>query len=364
MNGMINKPSFKTYTMAEVNQKADTNGYTAVSTFSGGGGSSIGLKLAGFHIPYAVEFIKHAKETYELNHPKTYVDGRDIRKITGKDILKKINVEKYELDLLEGSPPCASFSNCGMGQAGWNKVKTYSDTKQRVDDLFFEFTRLCDEIKPKMTICENVSALATGNNKGYLKLIIKEFKKIGYDIKLFNVDCSLLDVPQTRKRLIFIGIRDDLNITFTPPKPNNYRYSIDDIFDDFENHVPTEDYHLYGKDTKFYEAQEYCIKHHISSVSKAKKELYGKGASFNYRVLFKEDVAPTLVQGTEHMHGYQMRSISIDEAKRIQTFPEDYKLTGGFQKQWERIGRSVPPRVYEKFGLQIKEALDNERQKH
>ena len=149
------------------------------------------------------------------------------------------------------------------------------------------------------------------------------------------------------------------------PKPRKYTYILDDVFDDFEHNEPKEKYHVPGRDTKQYESHKYCIENHIKSIAEAKNQLYGRPRSFNYRVMFKEDPAPTLVQGTEHLHGYQMRSISIDEAKRIQTFPEDYIVTGGFQKQWERIGRSVPPRVYEKFGLQIKKCLDdyNEEQR-
>ena len=124
----MEKPPFKPLTMQEVNEKKNTNGYNVVSTFSGAGGSCIGLKLAGFNINYAVEFIPEAQKTYQLNHQDTYLDKRDIRQIKGKEILKTIGLKKGELDLFEGSPPCSGFSQMGIGTDGWNCIKNYSDT--------------------------------------------------------------------------------------------------------------------------------------------------------------------------------------------------------------------------------------------
>ena len=132
---MINMDGYK---IKDIEKQEGTNGFNAVSTFSGAGGSSMGLKLAGFNVLYANEFIPLAQEAYTLNHHNTYLDKRDIRQITPEDILYKTGLKKGELDLLEGSPPCAAFSIAGKGRKCWGQVKKYSDTRQRVDDLFME----------------------------------------------------------------------------------------------------------------------------------------------------------------------------------------------------------------------------------
>ena len=103
------------------------NGYSAVSTFSGCGGSSLGYKMAGFRVLWASEFIPAAQDTYRANHPATILDTRDIRNVQASDILDAIGMKPGELDLFDGSPPCASFSTAGKREAGWGKVKAYSD---------------------------------------------------------------------------------------------------------------------------------------------------------------------------------------------------------------------------------------------
>lgn len=141
-----------------------------ISFFSGCGGSSLGYNLAGVKILYANEFIPKAYETYKLNFPDTYMDTRDIRTINPEEILDIIKVKKGELDFLDGSPPCASFSTAGKREKNWGKVKAYSGTKQRTDDLFFEYIRMVKYIEPKIFIAENVSGLITGKAKGYFNI--------------------------------------------------------------------------------------------------------------------------------------------------------------------------------------------------
>jgi len=96
-----------------------------ISFFSGCGGSSLGYTLAGVKMIYANEFIPKASETYSANFPNTYMDTRDIRKIQPQEILDIIKLKKGELDFLDGSPPCASFSSAGKREKGWGKVKSY-----------------------------------------------------------------------------------------------------------------------------------------------------------------------------------------------------------------------------------------------
>lgn len=354
----MEKPPFKPLTMKEVNEKKNTNGYNVVSTFSGAGGSCLGLKLAGFNIKYAVEFVLAAQEVYQLNHPDTYLDKRDIREIKGTDILKTCKINKGELDLLEGSPPCSAFSQSGKKEAGWGCVKEYSDTKQRVDDLFFEFIRLTNETQPKMILCENVPALAIGKSKGYLKLIIESFKEIGYTIKLKILNAKYLNVPQARKRLIFIGKKDKLPINIEFPKPNKYIYSVKDAIPNFYNNPTPKDARLKLSDLEK-KLLKNGQKYHDKSLDKANKRLNNKDGWYTKYILYDNVPAMTLMATQNIFHGKYPRTISITEAKRLQTFPDDFQLTGNYIKQWERIGRSVPPRMYEAVGQKIKQSLDD-----
>jgi DNA (cytosine-5)-methyltransferase 1 len=138
------------------------NGLKVVSTFSGCGGSCLGFRMAGYRVVWANEFIPAAAETYRANHPNTLLSTEDIRKVRPGAILEATGFKVGELDAMEGSPPCASFSTAGKREKHWGKAKKYSDTVQRVDDLFFEYVRLIEGLKPKVFVAENVSGLVKG----------------------------------------------------------------------------------------------------------------------------------------------------------------------------------------------------------
>lgn len=211
--------------MAEV-RAVPWNGFRVASTFSGGGGSSCGYAMAGFKVAYANEFVPAARDTYRANFPDTYVDERDIRKVSARSLMKHAGVGPGELDLLDGSPPCASFSTAGNRDQDWGKVKKYSDTEQRTDDLFFEFARLVNGVRPKAFVAENVSGLVKGKAKGYFKEILAALEACGYVVVARLLDAQWLGVPQSRQRLIFVGVRADLRVAPAHPSPLPYRYSI------------------------------------------------------------------------------------------------------------------------------------------
>lgn len=121
--------------MAEI-KAIPWNSYTVASTFSGGGGSCLGYYMAGFRVLYANEFISEAQNTYKANHD-AFLDTRDIRQVTPESVLEITKLEKGQLDLFDGSPPCCAFSMAGSREKGWNTQRDYSDgAKQRIDDLF------------------------------------------------------------------------------------------------------------------------------------------------------------------------------------------------------------------------------------
>ena len=235
-----NKPLYKVPSMQEISE-IEWNGYNVISTFSGCGGSSLGYKMAGFKVLWANEFIPIAADTYELNHKGTIVDRRDIRTIQPEQILEAIGMEKGQLDLMDGSPPCQAFSTAGQREKGWGKDKQYDNgIKQKNEMLFDDYIRILDGLKPKVFIAENVSGLIKGTAKGYFKLILQALKDCGYNVKAKLLDAQWLGVPQMRQRVIFCGVRNDIDMEACYPKPLEYRYTVRDAIDniDFMDDVP------------------------------------------------------------------------------------------------------------------------------
>lgn len=230
---VVGKPPYSVPSIDEI-RAVPSNGFTMVSTFSGCGGSCTGFRNAGFEIPYAVEFIEAARDSYAANFPTTHIDSRDVREISPTEILEHLEIERGDLDLLEGSPPCASFSTSGVGDRAWGTVKTYSDGAQRTDDLFFEYARILDGLRPRVFVAENVSGLVRGRAKGYYKQIHRALADCGYRVEARLLDAAWLGVPQARRRLIFVGVRDDLvdehgdPIVPAFPRPLSYQYTIRD----------------------------------------------------------------------------------------------------------------------------------------
>lgn len=223
-------PPYRVPSMAEI-AAVPPNGLRVASTFSGCGGSCLGFEMAGFRVVFASEFVEAARATYALNHPGVPIDDRDVRVVTPEDVLAKIGMRIGELDVLEGSPPCASFSTAGKREKGWGQEKAYSDTTQRADDLFFEYARLLKGMQPRTFVAENVSGLVKGKAKGYFKLIFRELEAAGYVVESRVLDAQWLGVPQSRQRIIFQGARRDLverGLRIAWPTPLPYRYSVRD----------------------------------------------------------------------------------------------------------------------------------------
>lgn len=319
------------------------NGYRAVSTFSGAGGASLGLRRAGFDVLWASEFVAAARDTYRANFPAVYVDDRDIRAVPASDILTATGLAVGELDLLEGSPPCASFSVAGSRHAKWGKVSDYSDTKQRTDDLFYEYIRLVDGLRPKVFVAENVAGLVKGSAIGYFKNIYRAMVNLGYKVQAQTLKAEWLGVPQARTRLIFIGVRDDLNLHPKFPAPLPYRYTIRDAIPAISDpNAPPPDPTL--------------------SLSPALAAAYDDipmgGSSTKYFNMTRSHIdlpVPTVCTVAHNTcHPTERRLFSIKELKALCGFPDDFILTGTFRQQWERLGRAVMPPMYYHVGNVIK----------
>jgi DNA (cytosine-5)-methyltransferase 1 len=336
----MNKPIYKVPSMREI-ESLPWNGFNAISTFSGCGGSCLGYRMAGYRVLYANEFIPAAQETYKANHPNSYLDKRDIRLVKPEEILDIIGLKKGELDLMDGSPPCAAFSTAGKREAGWGTIKKYSDTKQRVDDLFFEYTRLLNGIQPKVFVAENVSGLIKGTAKGYFIEILKALKACGYNVKCKVLDAQWLGVPQMRQRTIFVGVRNDLGLEPVHPKPLDYQYSVRDALSNIIADGHREN--LTPRMTKWYNKTP-----RGQTLDVGNKILGDSNSGFNKVRLSWDKPSSTILaksnSGTRDTYHPDIPATpTIAELKRLCAFPDDFILTGSFAQQWERLGRSVPP---------------------
>jgi DNA (cytosine-5)-methyltransferase 1 len=353
MNGAA-APAYHVPSMVEI-AALPWNGLTAASTFSGCGGSSLGYRMAGFRVLWANEFVPAARDSYRANAaPYTVLDGRDIREVTGADVLRAAGVRLGDLDLFDGSPPCASFSTSGKREAGWGKVKKYSDTTQRTDDLFYEYARLVREIQPRTFVAENVSGLVKGTAKGYFIRILTVLRDCGYRVEARLLDAQWLGVPQARQRLIFVGVRNDLNAAPIFPAPLPYRYTVGDV-------LP----HLtHQGDNAGYGGGSMRPTSHPSPTIGASPQT-GNGRFPPSAVLTVAGLpadpetgkALIVKPSTQLPPGTYARRLNLQELRRICGFPDDFTLTGTYEQRWERLGRAVPPVMMSHIAAAVRDKI-------
>lgn len=315
--------------------------FEVVSLFAGGGGSSTGYRMAGGKVLAINEFIPEARRSYAENWPDTIIFPEDIRELTGAAILKRIGKRPGELDILDGSPPCSAFSTIGSREKGWGKTKAYSDTEQHaVETLFFEYIRILSEIKPRVCVAENVAALAVGAAKGYLNEFLRAFDRAGYVVRAKVLDAKRLGVPQSRTRLIFVGVRKDLwRDEFegkTHPKPHARLVTIREALVGVRN---TEDDYDFARITRGSKVHRELLKLKPGETSKKYFQLI-KCDPRRYAPCITATSAQGQGAGAQH---WDNRAFTIPELKRLMSVPDDYVLTGKWRQQGERLGRMVPP---------------------
>jgi len=183
---MTNKPTCA-WSLADLDN-VPSNGVKVMSTFACGGGSSMGYKRAGCEIVAANDIDPEMAWHYQRNlSPKHYFLCP-----IGDLITKELPPELFELDILDGSPPCSTFSMAGSREKAWGKDKHFREgqAKQVLSDLFFDYLNLVDRLKPKVAIAENVKGMTLGNAKGYTKMIMARFREIGYRPQLFLINAA------------------------------------------------------------------------------------------------------------------------------------------------------------------------------
>ncbi len=332
------------------------NGKKVISLFSGVGGSSLGYKMAGFDVIAAVEFLDYQAATYRHNHPNTKLYQQDIRTLDPIKIMEELNLAAGELDVLDGSPPCSAFSNSGSREKGWGKEKTYGNTKQRTDDLFFEYERFLKIMQPKVFVAENVTGLVQGKAKGYFKMIFKALQDCGYNVRARILKASHYGVAQGRERIIFIGVRKDLDIQPSYPEPNSKIFKVKEAW----NNLPAPSEEDLVSATISPELKSYKWASFLKKGERGNK-YHPKGSYFNLFRINDNSVSPTILQTNHYMtiHPNEFRALHITELKRITSFPDDFQLLGTYQNQFEACGRTVPPLMMYEIAKNIGQKILN-----
>jgi DNA (cytosine-5)-methyltransferase 1 len=303
------------------------------SLFCGGGGSSLGYKMAGCDVIGGCDIDPVMAEHYKLNLNPQYFYNCGVHE------LPELPSEFYDLDILDGSPPCSSFSVAGNREKDWGKKKKFREgqTSQVLDELFFDYLDIVEKLRPKVAIAENVKGLSMGSAKDYVNRIFKRFDEIGYRCQIFLVNAKYCGVAQARERVFFIALRKDIKKPFLLLEPCNPIVTAKEAVSGCEkNHG--EDLTLTPQHQKYYPFWREGEK-----LSHCKIRLGEKESSFNVVKLHRHRPAPTLTSNKRNfIHWCEPRYLSFSEWKRLGSFPDNYKALNPKIGIYI-VGMSVPP---------------------
>lgn len=337
----IPEPVTGLWTLANAYMPKDAG--SVFSCFACAGGSTMGYKLAGFDVVGCNEIDPKVFAVYNKNHKPRHPFVCSIRDMLNKDL----PAELYNLDILDGSPPCTSFSTAGVRDRDWGKTKKFSEGQayQRLDDLFFEFIALADKLRPRIVIAENVTGIVKGKARGYVKEIVKAFKAAGYTVQLFNLNAAQMGVPQSRQRVFFVARRDDLGLDPIRLKFNEKPITFGEVstWNLIRGNecltMPPKVFALWRK------CEQGCS---LSSV-------HPKGNYFTHTKISNRKPAPTLIAatGSTVTHPTEPRMLSYAEWCACSSFPQDYDF-GGHDPRWF-MGMSVPPFMVQRIALKVRQ---------
>ena len=323
------------------------------SCFACGGGSTMGYKLAGFDVLGCNEIDPKMIEAYKINHKPKYAYLEPIQTFKKRNDLPD---ELYNLDILDGSPPCSSFSMAGNREKDWGKEKKFREgqAEQVLDNLFFDFIDLAKELQPKVVVAENVKGLLLGAAKEYVRKIYKAFDDAGYTCQHFLLDASKMGVPQRRERVFFICLRKDLAGQFmeqvdmftTLPKLQLEFNEKPIKFGEYRSEVGS----VEGL-TEWTIERLNKMKPNDKCISDINERMIGKVSRFNALLIGDDDVMPTITATEVNYRKFDKMSLSDWDYCLGGTYPSDYFFNGNKTKYL--IGMSVPPVMTAQIATEI-----------
>ncbi len=351
---------------------------TAIDLFSGGGGLSLGLEKAGFEVLLGIELNKEIAKTYAANHPKAKLLTKDIREVTGKEILRLVG--KKKIDLIAGCPPCQGFSQL---TEKWKR-------KDPRNDLVLEMARIIEEVKPRMVMMENVPGLAAKGRRIFNQFITK-LESLSYIVQKDVLQMADYGVPQSRRRLVLLA---GMGFGIDMPQATHVRKG--DLKKGLKPWVPiAKVISSTDRPVTFSRAVQYggpeLFNWHVVSdlkeISIKRLRLMREGADRRalpknlrpkchrgddkrftnvYGRMKWDEVSPTITSGCTRPcmgrfgHPVRLRTISVREAALIQTFPKSYKLkTRYMDYACDVVGNALPPRFAKIAGKSCVDAYEN-----
>ena len=308
----------------------EKNNFNVFGTFICGGGSTMGYKLAGFNHLGGVEIDPPIAEVYKINHNPKYLYNLDIREFNKKTDLP---AELFNLDILDGSPPCSTFSMAGLREKAWGKEKVFREgqAKQSLDDLVFVYCDTIIKLQPKVFLLENVKGIIQGNAKVYSKQIVEKMTKAGYTVQVFCLNAASMGVPQKRERVFFIGYKKEFSFPKLRLEFNENPIFFSQISCNGNNENMSE------SETRYW---------HLA------KQGEPVGKFQIYKKLQLNEVPNTILARNPHYHPLEPRRLNYEEEKQIGTYPMDYNFNDIKPKYL--IGMSVPPIMTAQIANQIK----------
>ncbi|MEI7430885.1 MAG: DNA cytosine methyltransferase [Betaproteobacteria bacterium] len=359
-------------------------GMKAVDLFCGCGGISVGLRSAGLEVVAGVDINKKYIVSFAKNFPKAHVITDDIVTITPKEFMARVGIKKGELTLLVGGPPCQGFSK--------NVPRKYRFLEDERNQLIKTYLDYCEALQPSMILMENVAEMRNGFDQVYTQEIVQRLSEAGYTVSHAVLNAADYGIPQRRKRAFFLANR--FGVHFDVPNPTHQKES-----DSLNNSLFAQSSHVnvweaigdlpplvHDETPELIEYAEPAfsdfqrrmrgslslVKNHVARKLAAKQlqrlsalkpgqglkdlpeHLQTKGGySGAYGRLTKDMVAPTITRWVFHPgsgrwgHPVDIRTLSIREVARVQSFPDDFEFEGSYTDQAGQLGNAVPPLLAE-----------------
>lgn len=343
--------------------------YNAIDLFSGAGGLHIGFEKAGFNIKLCIDNNDLVERTHRRNFPNIPMINRDIRNVSSEEIMGYVDTGK--IDVIIGGPPCQGFSTIGKRVSSDPEKRSKHDPR---NELVLTYAKLIRELRPKFILMENVKGILTLQDGAYLSNVLKQLREAGYEADYKLINMADYGVPEIRERVIIVGNRVGLPIEF--PKP--------DHSDDPNDGLPMwkncwdviKDLESFGDIPEF---NHVALKHTEKNIERYKlipeggrlpenslpPELYRKNFGNTYKRLSRTRPALTMVPGNDAfpIHPTLHRSLTVREAARIQTFPDNIIFEGNRRQQGHQVGNAVPPVFSEKMAKFIMQQIEIAKEK-
>lgn len=334
--------------------------FSAMDLFAGSGGLTVGLKKAGFRVIGAVELCPLAAETYRRNHRKPHLWNKSISDVSTDEVMRQLGIQKGELDLLAGCPPCQGFSNLRT----MNGKLSVEDPR---NDLIFEFQRFIVDLLPKAVMMENVPGLS---KDARLAKFVKKLKSLGYWVEHKVLDVALYGVPQRRRRTVLLAARGR---AVTWPEPAKELVTVRAAIGDLPKpgHLGDPLHDLQRKHSDKVKALIKKIPRNGGSRSDLGQDEQlpchrrTNGFFDVYGRMAWDDMAPTITSGCinpskgRFLHPSQNRAITLREAALLQGFPPKYRFSTkkGMEGVAEMIGNALPPEFAKRHAATIRRLL-------